>query len=156
MKMASLKIRRYESRDFGRVMDLHAHVMKYAGVYKGDGPWDADLQDIENVYFNDNGVFLVGEFSGRIVVMGAFQKSENGLAEVKRMRVESALQGKGYGRLLLRTLEKMAKKFGYRGFHLETSVLQITAQKFYIKNGFKEVGRMVIEGFDCILFEKIF
>jgi GNAT superfamily N-acetyltransferase len=88
--------------------------------------------------------------------MGAFKKSVHGLAEVKRMRVRPDLQGRGYGKLILERLESLAKELGYIGFHLETSDLQVGAQKLYRKNGFQEVGRTVIDGFNCLLFEKKF
>lgn len=130
--------------------------MQHVGAYKGDGPWDDDLRDIQNVYLHNNGEFLVGECEGCLIAMGAFRKSENGLAEIKRMRVHPDFQGRGYGRLILEKLEAAAKALGYTGFHLETSELQIAAQKLYRKNGFIETGRTVIDGFNCILFEKRF
>ena len=38
--------------------------------------------------------------------------------------------------------------------HLDTSVVQVAAQKLYMKNGFKETGREIHRGLECILFEK--
>jgi GNAT superfamily N-acetyltransferase len=151
-----LIIRDYESTDLQRVNELHVTVMQDAGVYKGDGPWDDDLKDIEGVYLKDGGAFLVGERNGRIVAMGAFKKSNAGLAEVKRMRVETELQGMGYGRQILEVLEERARALGYEGFHLETSEYQIAAQKLYETCGFEEVGRTIIDGFNCILYFKQF
>ncbi|MCX7923507.1 MAG: GNAT family N-acetyltransferase [Clostridia bacterium] len=151
-----INIRDFTEADLEQVLDLHVSVMKHAGVYKGDGPWDDDLKDIKNAYLYNNGVFLIGEADGKIVAMGAFKKSDNGLAEIKRMRVIPELQGKGYGRLMFIMLEKRAIQMGYRGFHLETSELQLAAQKLYLKCGFEEVGRCVIDGYNCILYEKMF
>lgn len=42
----------------------------------------------------------------------------------------------------------------YTKLHLDTSVVQVAAQKLYMKNGFKETGREVHRGLECILFEK--
>jgi ribosomal protein S18 acetylase RimI-like enzyme len=47
-----------------------------------------------------------------------------------------------------------ARHLGYRVLHLETSVLQTAAQGLYTKNGFRETGRAVLDGFDCIFYEK--
>jgi ribosomal protein S18 acetylase RimI-like enzyme len=134
-----LNIRNYQACDYDQVMELHILALQQVGAYKGDGPWDDDLNAIEQVYLNNHGAFLVGELEGQIVAMGAFKKSEQGFAEVKRMRLES-----------------LAKELGYIGLHLETSERQVVAQKLYRKHGFQEVGRMVIDGLNCILFEKKF
>ncbi len=151
-----LNIRNYQARDYDQVIALHVLALQQVGAYKGDGPWDDDLNAIEQVYLNSHGAFLVGELEGQIVAMGAFKKSEHGFAEVKRMRVRPEFQGRGYGTLILQQLETIAKDLGYIGFHLETSELQITAQKLYRKHGFQEVGRTVIDGIKSILFEKKF
>jgi GNAT superfamily N-acetyltransferase len=57
------------------------------------------------------------------------------------MRVVPAFQGRGYGQLILNELEARARALGYRILHLDTSILQLPAQKLYMKNGFQEVGR---------------
>ena len=57
------------------------------------------------------------------------------------MRVVPAYQGRGYGQRILDELEARARALGYRTLHLDTSTLQIPAQKLYEKNGFREVGR---------------
>ena len=149
-------IRDYEPKDYDQVMRLHVEAMEFAGVYKGDGPWEDDLKDIVNTYRKNNGVFLVGELDGKIIAMGAFKKSGDLLAEVKRMRVSPNLQGKGYGQMILECLEERARKMGYAGFHLETSEAQTAAHGLYGRNGFSEAGRTVIDGYKCILFEKRF
>jgi len=151
-----LSLRRYNKKDFHQVWDLHILAMKQIGAYKGDGPWDADLRSIEKVYFDNDGEFLVGGLNDRIVAMGAFKKSENSMAEIKRMRVHPDLQGQGFGKIIYYELEKRAIELGYKGFHLETSELQIGAQKLYLSCGFKEVGRTIIDGYNCILYEKQF
>jgi len=151
-----LKIRRYRESDFDQVWKLHILAMEQIGVYKGDGPWDNDLRNIEKAYFDNNGEFLIGELDYKIIAMGAFKNSGKSLAEIKRMRVHPDFQGMGLGTIVFNELEKRAKSLGYQGFHLETSELQIAARKLYEKCDFREVGRIVIDGFNCILFEKSF
>src|SRR5579884_1248208 len=73
--------------------------------------------------------------------MGALKRTGPERAEIKRMRVHPDYQGRGYGQLLLNELEARARARGYRTLHLDTSILQIPAQKLYEKNGFREVGR---------------
>ena len=137
------------------MMNLHVVAMKQVGAFKGDGPWDDDLKDIETVYLRSSGEFLVGLVDGKIVAMGAFRPTGEHEAEIKRMRVHPEWQGHGFGQIILSALESHATSMGYRRLHLETSIIQVAAQALYRRNGFREIGRAVIDGFDCILFEKI-
>ena len=86
--------------------------------------------------------------------MGALKRTDPERAEIKRMRVHPDYQGHGYGQLLLTELETRARALGYQILHLDTSILQIPAQKLYEKNGFHEVGRDVYQGLEVILYEK--
>jgi ribosomal protein S18 acetylase RimI-like enzyme len=149
-----LEIRRYESSDHDDVWNLHVLGLQHVGAYLGNGPWDNDLHTIEQVYLHNRGEFLVGIYEGHIVAMGAFRKSSDELAEIKRMRVHPDFQGRGFGQIILDELETRALALGYTKLYLDTSVVQIAAQKLYMKNGFKETGREVHRGLECILFEK--
>jgi ribosomal protein S18 acetylase RimI-like enzyme len=149
-----LVIRRYESSDYDEVWNLHVLCLQHVGAYTGHGPWDNDLHTIEHVYLHNQGDFLVGTYEGRLVAMGAFRKTSDELAEIKRMRVHPDFQGRGFGQIILDELETRALALGYTKLYLDTSVVQIAAQKLYMKNGFKETGREVHRGLECILFEK--
>jgi ribosomal protein S18 acetylase RimI-like enzyme len=70
------------------------------------------------------------------------------------MRIHPDVQGRGFGQLLLETLEARARELGYTTLYMDTSTLQLAAQNLYRKKGFKEVGREVHRGLECILFEK--
>lgn len=149
-----LQIRRYQPGDWQNVWELHVLAMQQAGAYKGEGVWDDDLYHIEEVYFRRRGEFLVALLDGRLVAMGAFWQSTPTSAEIKRMRTQPEMQGQGLGGIMLRELEQRAKQLGYTHLHLETGIVQVAAQKLYRKHGFREVGRAIIDGFDCVLFEK--
>jgi ribosomal protein S18 acetylase RimI-like enzyme len=149
-----LEIRRYESSDHDDVWNLHVLGLQHVGAYLGNGPWDNDLHTIEQVYLHNRGEFLVGIYEGHIVAMGAFRKTTDELAEIKRMRVHPDFQGRGFGQQILDELEARALAMGYTKLHLDTSVVQVAAQKLYMKNGFKETGREVHRGLECIFFDK--
>jgi ribosomal protein S18 acetylase RimI-like enzyme len=149
-----LEIRRYQASDYDEVWNLHVLGLQHVGAYLGEGPWDNDLRQIEQAYLLNRGEFLVGTIDGRIVAMGAFRKTSDERAEIKRMRVHPDFQGRGYGQMILDELERRAKAAGYTILHLDTSVVQVAAQKLYIKNGYTETGRETHGGLECILFEK--
>lgn len=136
------------------MIKLHKDALISAGAPPHCEGYDRDLDNIEEVYLNNGGEFLVGIEKGNIIAMGAFQKTSDTSAEIKRMRVEPHLQKKGYGQLILDELEKRAKVAGYKSLHLDTAEQLIDAQALYLKNGYKEVSRKKVDSFICIFFEK--
>jgi GNAT superfamily N-acetyltransferase len=155
-----LALRRYTSADQEAVEHLHVAAMKQTGAYLGRGPWDDDVYAIEDTYLRNGGEFLIGECDGRIVAMGALKRTNTERAEVKRMRVAHEYQGRGFGQQILDALEARARTLGYQTLHLDTSILQIPAQRLYEKNGFHEVGRDIFyskdtnQPIEVILYEK--
>lgn len=149
-----LKIRRYQSADSDIVWELHNAALAPTGAHLGNGPWDDDLRNIEQVYLQNGGEFLVGEYDGQIVVMGALKRTSAERAEVRRMRVAPAYQGRGFGQAMLDALEQRAKELGYTRLHLDTGVKMVAAQGLYRKNGYQEVRRGMIADVDVIFFEK--
>jgi ribosomal protein S18 acetylase RimI-like enzyme len=140
-----LTLRRYTPADQEAIEHLHVFAIQQTGAYLGRGPWDDDIYDIEEVYLKQQGEFLIGECEGRVVAMGALKRTGPRRAEIKRMRVHPDYQGRGYGQLILDALEAHARAFGYQTLHLDTSILQLAAQKLYEKNGYIEVGRKILQ-----------
>lgn len=149
-----LHIRRYEPGDKHAVRRLHDDALNEVGAHLGSGPWDDDLDEIEGVYLESGGEFLVGILEGEVVAMGAIKRVSPDVAEVKRMRVRPALQGHGYGQAMLDALHRRAAGLGYSTLHLDTTVQQRAARRLYLKNGYREVGRGSIGPFDCIFYER--
>lgn len=147
-------LRRYEPADLEAVEYLHVFAIQQAGAYLGRGPWDDDVYAIEEVYLDNQGDFLIGEWDGVFVAMGAFRRTSPERAEIKRMRTHPDYQGCGFGQIILTELEARARAMGYKTLHLDTSILQVPAQKLYEKNGFREVGRDIYHGLEVILYEK--
>lgn len=152
----TLLIRRYQPVDQPAVWQLHDLALHSANAHAGDGPWDQDLHQIEDVYLQNGGEFLVGFCDGRLVAMGALKRTTAELAEVKRMRVDPAVQRRGFGQAILSALELRAVQLGYKSLRLDTTVQQKAAQGLYEKNGFVEVGRAWKGSFQCIVYEKEF
>ena len=149
-----MHIRRYEPGDKRAVRRLHNEALNEVGAHLGSGPWDDDLDDIEGVYLEPGGEFLVGELEGEVVAMGAIKRVSPDAAEVKRMRVRPGLQGRGYGQAMLDFLHRSAAGLGYTTLHLDTTVQQRAARRLYLKNGYREVGRGSVGPFDCIYYKR--
>lgn len=149
-----LLIRRYEDADHDAVWDLHNRALAETGAHAGNGPWDEDLHRIRATYLDVGGEFLVGLHEGRVVAMGALRRIDADRAEVKRMRVHPADQRRGFGGAVLEALERRARELAYTSLRLDTTTVQVAAQRLYRRHGYREVGRTVIGGFDTILCEK--
>ena len=149
-----LHVRRYAPRDKRAVRRLHDDALNEVGAHLGSGGWDDDLDEIETVYLDEGGEFLVGVLDGEVVAMGALMRISPEQAELKRMRVRPGLQGRGYGQAVLDALQHRASELGYSTLRLDTTVRQRVAQRLYLKNGYCETGRGVVGPFDCIYYEK--
>ncbi len=119
------------------------------------GTWEKDFENIEGIYLNNRGEFLVGTLDNQIIAMGGLRKVTEDIVELRRMRIDPLFQRKGYGQMILDALEKKAKELGYRVIQLNTSLKQVPAQKFYKKNGYIEIRREK-EGWivDNIIYQK--
>jgi GNAT superfamily N-acetyltransferase len=136
-----VEIRRYQPSDKEEVFNLHVRALKNEDTYMYTGEWERDFDDIEGVYLNSKGDFIVGTLDDRFVAMGGLRKLNEDIGEIRRMRVDPAYQRKGFGQVILDRLEKRAEELGYRLLQLNTSAKQIPAQKFYQKNGYREIRR---------------
>ena len=152
-----MEMRPYRPSDRDEVWALHKIALQGTGADLGDGPWDDDLAQIEQVYLDQRGEFLVGVVDGRIVAMGALKRTTAERAEITRMRVHPDFQRRGFGRTILKALEARAVELGYTELHLHTTTLQGAAQQLYRKNGFEQLAETrMIQHVTVIFFEKHF
>lgn len=153
-------IRRFQSEDQEQVWNLHTVALMQTGAFlHGHGKWDDDFKDIDGHYLKNRGEFLVAEHQTDaktkiIIAMGALRQMTEERGEIKRMRVLPEFQGQGLGKVILGMLEDRARELKYTVLQLDTSVLQIAAQKLYQKNGYKEIKRDAVGGIETIFFEK--
>lgn len=150
----NLEIRRYKSTDRDYVWALHITALKSTGTYTSSGAWDQDLFHIEETYLANGGDFLVALHEQCLIGMGALKRVDDTTGEIKRMRVDPAYQGKGIGQKLLTLLITRAQDLGYERLILDTTVKQIAAQHLYERNGFQEIRRGVLGGFETIYYKK--
>jgi GNAT superfamily N-acetyltransferase len=145
--------RRYLPTDLPSVLELHTLALRVAGAHDDCVSLDEDLARIEKVYF-DGGEFLLGMVGERLAAMGALRRNPSGSVEIKRMRVHPDFQRRGFGEAILKQLEHRAAELGYTVLNLDTTVLQVPAQKMYLKNGYSEYRRSRVGKFEVVFFEK--
>lgn len=137
----NITIRTYQPSDYQQVIDLHMEAAKSIWPDYKRGAWDAELDNIEEVYLKNGGNFVVGILEDEIVAMGAYRKLTDTKVYLTRMRVHPEIHRKGIGQSILNELELSAKENGYNVIELHTTSNQIAAQKLYEKSGYKEIER---------------
>lgn len=151
--MAAMEIRRFIESDAAAVWSLHRRALAEVGASGPEDGWEDDLRDIGRVYLAD-GEFLVGVAGSALVAMGALQRLSPTRAELRRMRVEPAFQGQGFGRRMLQALEAAARRLGVEELELETAQVQLAAQRLYESAGFRRTGEGHAHGHDTIRYFK--
>ena len=146
-------IRRYQAQDNEAIKALH-----YAGLAQfgaTEDPYlDSDLDDIEGVYINNNGEFLVGIHEDELIAMGALRKVSATRGEIRRLRVRTDYQRQGYGQSILLKLLDVAAELGYTELILDTVANNTLAQQLFKKFSFVETHRGKVGIYDLVFYGK--
>lgn len=134
-----IKIRKYEKEDKERVIKLVRKVL--FEIFNTEAENIEDLENIEQEYFENNGVFYVVEDNGKIIGTIAVKKEEDNIARIKRMFIDKEYRKQGIGQRLLDRIIEFCKNKGYKKIILSTHQQMQEAIEFYKKNEFKEYKR---------------
>jgi GNAT superfamily N-acetyltransferase len=91
------------------------------------------------------GVFYLVEDAGQLLAMGGLRRSEDGIAELKRVYARPAGRGRRLGRALATRLVADARAFGYRRVRLDTLPFMGAAQAVYEAMGFADCAPYPVE-----------
>ena len=101
-----------------------------------------DLDDIQQNYFENGGIFLIMLDGSQPICTGAIRKFKDDVCELKRLWLLTDYQGKGLGHRMLQELLAFAREKGYGKIWLQTdAVYQSRALDFYRRIGFHEIPR---------------
>jgi putative acetyltransferase len=106
----------------------------------------SDLDNVQEVYFNNRGVFLVMLNGPKVIGMGGVKYFDNEICELRRMFFAKEYQGLGLGKLMAQTLIDKAKELGYKKMRLwvYNPETQVAAGALYRKLGFYEIPPYVV------------
>ena len=114
----------------------------YVEIY--GGPDDTPYTTAE--FAPPHGAFFVGYLAGEAVAMGGWRFRIPGLprmarrpAEIRRMFVRERVRGRGFGRIVLATLEASAAAAGADWILLETGRPQVAAIGLYRSGGYIDI-----------------
>ncbi len=101
-----------------------------------------DMDEFQQVYFDNDGIFLVITDDDQIVGTGAIRKTDDEVCELKRLWLSFEYHGKGLGYRMMQELLSFACAKGYARMRLETDQgHQNRAFDFYKRLGFYEIPR---------------
>lgn len=83
------------------------------------------------------GALIIGLHSGISVAGGAFRRYDETTAELKRIWTASTHRKRGYGKLVVAELERVARQRGYRRVYLTTGPRQPEAVALYLSAGYR-------------------
>lgn len=117
-----------------------ARPLQESMAYGESNGWLKDMNDIQQTYFNSDGIFLVMADENQLIGTGAIRKFEDKICELKRLWLLPDYHGKGLGNRMMQELLLFAREKGYERIRLETDpVYQKRAVEFYKRLGFYEV-----------------
>lgn len=149
-----MRLIRYRDDHREPMLALHRRALVGIPLGMSQQEDEADLMAIEQVYLLGGGEFLLGFIAERLAAMGGFKRLSDTMAELKRMRIERELQGKGYGTQLLRELERLAFASGVRTLRLDAARRRPLTLEFYRKHGYQETGRGFYGEVETVQFSK--
>jgi putative acetyltransferase len=101
-----------------------------------------DMDELQQTYFNNAGMFLVLTDDDQIIGTGAIRKINEEVCELKRLWLLFEYHGKGLGYRMIQELFAFARQKGYQRVRLETERdSQSRAFDLYKRLGFYEIPR---------------
>ena len=130
------KIREYKNGDHCQLVEMISTILaEYNMSLDFAGP-DKDLEDLQNVYFNNNGALFIVERDGKIIGSVAVSKINDKKCALRKLYVLKEHRGRGFGQILLDKAIDFASSNGYRKMELEVSQKHLKAISLYEKAGF--------------------
>ncbi len=120
------------------VKELVLGVLSEEG-FEYDHVKDFDLDDIEDYYLRNRGIFYTGVVGGTIVGTSAVRRVDNRTCEIKRIYVRKDFRGRGFGSALLLQALKFAEE-NYSTVVLKTDARLKDAINLYRRNGFSVIN----------------
>jgi putative acetyltransferase len=136
--MADSKLIRTAGRE-----DLE-HVRRLFAEYERDLPFDLSFQDFQaelaslpGRYAPPSGRLMLARCGDVLVGCVALRQIGEGICEMKRLFVQPAFRGRGFGKALAGAIVEEARRIGYKRMRLDT-VLE-PAKSLYRSLGFREI-----------------
>ena len=141
--MKEINIEVYSDIHKNKVTDLILNIQNAEFSIPINLEMQPDLNGIPGFYQTKSGNFWIAKIDDKIIGTIALLVIGNHMGALRKMLVNKTYRGKefGVGQKLLNTLMEWSKQKGFREIFLGTTDKFIRAQRFYEKNGFKEIEK---------------
>ena len=145
-------VRTFKSGDLPACQKLYREGLLGGKLAENDSGLDID--DIESAYLRSDGDhFWVAEADdGEIVGMVGVQHHEQGVGEIRRLRVKHDLRRRGIGSMLMEKALKFCQDKGYLKITLDTFMEREPAIKLFEKFRFKHSRTKNLAGKELLYF----
>jgi len=133
------RLRPADNTDCRQITDLVFGVLREYDLEPDPECTDADLNNIEQFYFDKGGAFHVLEDKpGSIIGAYGLYRIDQATCELRKMYLSRSFRGGGLGKLLLEDALAQARRMGFEKVTLETASVLIEAISLYKSYGFVE------------------
>jgi putative acetyltransferase len=121
-----------------RIYEPEKTIQEFYNILEEEGELN-DVDNYQQVYFNNHGLFLVVLDDNRLVGTGAIKRLDSRVAELKRLWLLEEYHGKKVGYQVTTRLLDFARAQKYERVRLQTGHNQQRAIRFYKRLGFYEI-----------------
>lgn len=143
--IAGFNLRPIQPQDNPSIAEVIRQVSAEHGLTedKGYGVADPTLDDMYSVYSQDNAMYWVIEYQGKVVGGGGFAPlaGKPEVCELQKMYFLEQTRGHGLAKRIVALSLKLAKQQGYKQMYLETTECLDAAIKLYESLGFEHLDR---------------
>jgi putative acetyltransferase len=131
-----------EDQDFQRARKLFMEYAVSLDFNLHFQNFDKELEEIDIQYNKPGGglILIIDSLSGEEIGCAGIRKSEEKIAELKRMFIKEEHRNKGLGKQLLQRVIELSKALGYEKIRLDTLDTMKAAIALYEKSGFRQTG----------------
>lgn len=127
------------AEEYAAASRLFKEYAEWLGIDLSFQHFEEELQNLKSMYSNPNGGIILCKYGLEYAGCIAIRKKEEEVAELKRMFVRTAFQGRGIGKALLTDAIQHATDLRYKKIRLDTLNNMIPAISLYKQFGFYEI-----------------
>lgn len=146
----SIVIRSFRSEDLDACRRLYVEGL--LGGHLAENDTGIDIDDIQAAYMTGGNHFWVAEYNGQVVGMIGVQQHDEGVGEIRRLRVSDAHRRRGIGSKLVETALRFCADHNYLKITLDTFMDREPAIKLFEKFRFRHSRTRELHGKELLYF----